>query len=164
MTPSQIAKSNTERGHQTAFFAFCAIAHLYGFDVAHRWNQEGDTYLSTVSHFVGTPQPVIPALKWIHAIHNQGHGDAIRGAAAKAEGVRAGVADIFLPYPHADWHGLYIEMKKPEIKPKRQNSKGGVSSSQNAFRDYALKVGYGWCVCYGWREAVGIVQTYLEWR
>lgn len=163
MTPSQLAKSNTERGHQTAFFAFCAVAHLHGFDAAYQWDAEGDRYLSTLTYPVGISK--VPALKWIHAIHNQGHGDVIRGAAAKAEGLRAGVADVFLPYPVGMWHGLYIEMKRPEHKPKRNGaSKGHLSQKQFEFSEYVLKVGYGWCVCYGWREAAAMVRSYIEWR
>ena len=34
MTPEKLAKSGSEHGHQTAFFAYAAVAQLHGFDVA----------------------------------------------------------------------------------------------------------------------------------
>jgi hypothetical protein len=107
----------------------------------------------------------IPELKWLHAIHNQGHGDAVRGGKAKAEGVKAGVWDIFLPVPielyatnkentSFDWfHGLYIEMKVGYNK---------LSDEQLLFQEYAKDVGYK-CddVCYSWIEARDAMLDYL---
>ena len=110
-----------------------------------------------------TAAPAVPALAWFHAVHNQGHGDRIRGAIAKAEGVRRGVPDTFLPWPVAHWHGLYIEMKKPTERPKTKG-KGGVSDEQGAFGAYALRAGYGWAVCYSWREAADTLRAYIEWN
>ena len=54
------------------------------------------------------------------AIHNQGHGDAIHGLKAQAEGVKSGVPDLCLPVRRAAFFngafaghlGLYIELKK----------------------------------------------------
>ncbi len=37
MNPETLAKSGTEHAHQTALFAWCAVARLYGFDVADDW-------------------------------------------------------------------------------------------------------------------------------
>src|SRR4051812_7142849 len=92
MTPDQLSKSGTEHAHQVALFAWAAVACYHGFAVANLWAKSG----------VLDPQynrRPIPCLKWLHAIHNQGHGDAIRGGRAKAEGVRKGIPDIFLPFP-----------------------------------------------------------------
>lgn len=186
MTPDQLAKSGTEHGHQSALFAYVAVARMHGFAAADAWAVGASLpdYLKP-----GLSQPV-PALEWFHAIHNQGHGDKVRGANAKAEGVRAGVADTFLPWPvfetlkfQADghfednhfvesevfsadrikWAGLYIEMKKPSEKPKKEG-KGGVSEAQRKFGDYAKAVGYGWIVCYSWREAADALRSYIEWK
>ena len=159
MTPSQLAKSDVERCHQVALFAYCAVAYRHGFEIADKWDVLGDRFLAEILYV----EPKVPALEWIHAIHNQGHGDAIHGAAAKAEGVRKGVADIFLPYAVGNWHGLYIEMKKLSVKPKRETSAGGLTSTQIAFAKYARDNGYGWAVCYGWKHAVTVIKQYVNY-
>jgi hypothetical protein len=160
MNPETLAKSGTEHAHQTALFAWCAVARLYGFDVADDWAAGMGIEAAKSSRTNRTP---VDALAWFHAVHNQGHGDRIRGAIAKAEGVRRGVPDTFLPWPVAHWHGLYIEMKKPTERPKTKG-KGGVSDEQGAFGAYALRVGYGWAVCYSWREAADTLRAYIEWN
>lgn len=101
-----------------------------------------------------------PQLKWLHAIPNA---DSHRQV---AEGVRAGVSDLMLPYPTkamldcADcYSGLYIELKTE----KRRNQKnGGCSDDQLKFIDYANSVGYKAVVCYGWLEAVKAIEEYLS--
>lgn len=166
MTPNQLAKSGTEHAHQVALFAWAAMAHYWGFKAANLWAGSG----LTPDKLVLTKRPV-PCLKWLHAIHNQGHGDAIRGGRAKAEGVRAGIPDIFLPYPSRGpiigerifyYHGLYIELKKPSSKPVKETSKGGLSDEQIEFSKYAYQAGYSWHVAYGWAEAAKIIQDYLS--
>lgn len=165
MTPDQLAKSGTEHAHQKALFAWAAVACYRGFKAADMWAESGvfNSYLPLIS---------IPCLKWLHAIHNQGHGDAIRGGRAKAEGVKAGIPDIFLPYPKK-WavdddnnlctiHGLYIELKRPELKPVKETSKGGLSDEQIEFGKFAIENGYQWKVAYGWKEAAKIIQDYLS--
>lgn len=159
MTPATLAKSGSEHGHQTALFAYLAVARLHGWDIADAW-ADGWKLEDAKAGLNIVP---IPALDWIHAIHNQGHGDRIRGANAKAEGVRKGIADIFLPWPVAAWHGLYIEMKKPAERPKKETSKGGVSDEQQSFGTYSKNVGYGWIVCYSWEDAVSAIRSYIEW-
>lgn len=141
MTPETLAKSGSESAHQTALFAWCAL---------------------NVGKY--------PALKWFHAIPNGGsRGDdaksrAIRGGKLKAEGVKSGIADTFLPAAHGGWNGLYIEMKKPAEKPKREGSKGGLSDDQIQFATFARNNGYGWCVCYSWEEAKDVLIAYLSYE
>lgn len=179
MTPDQLAKSGSEHGHQAALFAYCAVARIHGFDAADTWAETGQ--LSP--HLVRDEDAKVQALEWLHAIHNQGHGDAVRGARAKAEGVKKGIADLFLPwpirgaqivearginergmtFPPVIWCGLYIEMKKPSEKPKKEG-KGGVSDEQAKFGEYAKRVGFGWAVCYSWREAADTLRSYIEWK
>lgn len=170
MTPEDLSKSGTEHGHQAALFAWCKMAERYGVVAA----DDARCYAKIASpddiphalRLYGTDAAVL-ALKWIHAIGNGGsRGDsvksrAIRGGHMKAEGVKPGIADIFLPAPRGEWHGLYIEMKKPAEKPKRESSKGGLSDEQIAYRDWCYAVGYGWCVCYSWSEAVNIIKQYM---
>ena len=164
MTPATLAKSGTEHGHQAALFAYCAVAYLHGFDVADEWSKGGKLPQRSPD-----APPAVPALEWFHAIPNGGsRGDdvksrKIRGAQLKAEGVRQGVADCFLPWPSGEWHGLYIEMKKPTERPKSETAKGGVSDEQRKFGEYAKRAGYGWVVCYDWEQAASYLRSYIEW-
>lgn len=166
MTPDQLAKSGTEHAHQVALFAWCAVATLRGFDAADAWANTG--LMPEVEMAELFQDKCIPELKWFHAIPNGGsRGDdaksrAIRGGALKAEGVRVGIPDCFLPVPRGTWHGLYIEMKKPEAKAKKESSKGGVSDEQKEFGAFAKEQGYGWVVCYDWRSAANMVRAYME--
>lgn len=151
-------KTGNEHAHQTALFMLCARARFTGFDLAldrSKWLKGASyTYTEAMS---------VPALRWLHAIHNQGHGDVKRGARARAEGVRAGVPDLFLPVPKhrsADvFHcGLYIELKRPDSVGKKA---GSASDIQNEWLDYLKSAGYQVEVCYGWLEAVACIRKYL---
>lgn len=181
MMPDQLAKAGSEHAHQVALFAWVAVARLYGFDVADEWSGRLREEVSEEEGREGAPAghaplpsrradepPVEPALEWFHAVPNGGargndkKSAMIRGAALRAEGVRSGVPDTFLPWPVGTWHGLYVEMKKPDQKPAR-SGRGGLGDDQLAFRDYARATGYGWAVCYSWREAAGVLRQYVEW-
>lgn len=97
-------------------------------------------------------------LKWMHAIPNGGERNPVVAANMKAEGVRSGVYDVFLPYPCVQYAGLYIEMKKPG----RQGEKnGGLSDKQVEFRDWAVKHHYATAVCYSWTQAADVLRGYL---
>jgi hypothetical protein len=113
----------SEHSHQAALFAWAAIA---------------------------TKQ--YPELKWMFAIPNQRHG-VIAGARMKAEGVKAGVWDIFLPAPRGNWNGMFIEMKVGSNMLSKEQAIFGQCMSDN---DYFI------CVCYSWEEARYAIQTYLN--
>jgi hypothetical protein len=106
----------------------------------------------------------IPELHWLHAIKNQGHGDKIRGSASKAEGVKPGVPDIFLPvakYLSASTMlkaGLYVELKRPK---GQRNAEGKTSSIQDEWLSYLSKA-YSVSVCIGWEHARSVILDYLE--
>lgn len=155
-TPTQLAKSGSEHSEQVAVFAWCAVACYRGLRAA---NDELAYTTPGICESYGTHN-AIPALKWIHAIPNGGsRGDdektrAIRGGQLKAEGVRSGVADILWPYRRKEFAGLYIEMKK---------EKGGTTSpEQKEFGEFVKSQGYVWVVCHGWKEAVKVIQEYLQ--
>jgi len=67
---------------------------------------------------------------WLFAIPNGGSRDKVTGAKLKAEGVKAGVADLILAYPtgHTDRniHGWWIEVKhgKNKLTMSQQKFKG----------------------------------------
>lgn len=171
ITIAQLTAKGSEHGEQVALFAWAAIARVFGFKSAFDWAD--GTPLGKIER-----GPAVPELEWLHAIPNGGsRGDdekarAIRGGQMKAEGARSGVPDVFLPVPRVQgyepprnqpvyWHGLYIEMKKPSLRPKSADAKGGLSDDQIRFRDYAHEHDYGWMVCYSWRDAATAIEQYL---
>lgn len=171
ITIAQLTAKGSEHGEQVALFAWAALAHHRGWAVAWKWAETGviEPMPKEVSHAV-----CVPDLEWLHAIPNGGsRGDdekarSIRGGQMKAEGARSGVPDVFLPVPRLNKYrtaiafcGLYIEMKKPMLKPKSAAAKGGLSDDQLRFRDYAYSKGYGWIVCYSWQEAAKAIEQYL---
>lgn len=125
MTPEQIAKSGSESAHQKALFAWAAMNMK-------RW----------------------PQLKYLFAIPNGGLRDKITAARLKAEGVKAGVPDVMLPWPRGSYAGLFIEMKKPGEKVRKD-------SAQEEWHDYLRNSFYCVQVCDDWKEATVVLSKYL---
>lgn len=101
-------------------------------------------------------------LRMLFAIPNGGERNRVVAARLKAEGVRAGVPDLFLPVPNRfGYHGLFIEMKKPALRPKRGGA-GGVSVLQRQWMDALENQGYACVVCYSWDEARNEIRKYLD--
>lgn len=96
-----------------------------------------------------------PELRWLHAIPNGGNRNAREAARLKAQGVKPGVYDVFLPLPAGDWHGLYIEIKRT----KRQG-RSNISDSQKCFGNAMQERGYKAIVCYGAAEAITAIRNY----
>lgn len=100
----------------------------------------------------------------MHAIPNGGargndsETNKIRGAMLKAEGVKKGVPDIFLPVPLNGFHGLYIEMKVADP------TKGRPSAEQLAFMETVGKLGYAWAICYGAEQAKQVIARYYGYE
>ena len=61
-----------------------------------------------------------PNLTLIHAIPNGGSRDKITASNLKAEGVKAGIPDVFIPIPNGKYHGMYIEFKVKTNKPSEE--------------------------------------------
>ncbi|MEW6212845.1 MAG: VRR-NUC domain-containing protein [Acidobacteriota bacterium] len=94
-----------------------------------------------------------PILEFMFAIPNAGAG-AQRGQAGKlrAEGVKSGVPDIFIPCAKGGFYGLFIEMKVGRNKP---------SAQQKKWIAYLRGFGYRVEVCYGVEEAKRVILDYL---
>lgn len=123
ITPEQLAAAGTEHAHQAALFQWIAT------------------------------QTQHPLLKLCFAIPNGGHRSKATAARLKAEGVKAGVPDIFLPVARGGFHGLFIEMK----------IKGGrLSAHQDDWYHALRKQGYSSRVCFGWVEAKDTLNWYME--
>ncbi len=94
-----------------------------------------------------------PDLKWMYAIPNGGLRNAIVAKKLKAEGVKPGVPDIFLPIPRRGYNGLYIEMKRQT---------GSVTSPHQKEWHIALrKYGYRVEICKGFESAKEAIEDYL---
>ena len=95
-----------------------------------------------------------PELQLLFHIPNGGERSKVEAARFKAEGVKPGVPDLFLPVARGPWHGLFIELKR---------QKGGkVSAAQRLWIDALLTQGYCAAVCYGWKDAAKLIEDYLD--
>jgi len=85
---------------------------------------------------------------WVFAIPNGGKRSRLTAMKLKAEGVRSGVPDLFIPSLK-----LFIEMKKPEG--------GKLSENQAMWLKYLSEVGYKSEVANGFEEFKIIVSKYI---
>ncbi len=93
-----------------------------------------------------------PELKWLHHIPNGGSRNKAEAVKLKQMGVKAGVSDLCLPYPHGMYHGLYIEMKYGD---------GRKQESQKEFLKEMSETGHFVCTCYSAEEAVQVLEAYM---
>ncbi len=103
----------------------------------------------------------IPELKWLFAVPNGFYGTAAQKGKMKAEGLKAGVPDIWLPVPmrsmddngvRNNYCGLVIELKVGKNKP---------TAEQSEWIDYLNDVGYYARACWNWETARDKILTYL---
>jgi hypothetical protein len=96
-----------------------------------------------------------PKLKLLFAIPNGGLRHRATAGKLKAEGVKAGVPDLFLPVASHGCHGLFIELK----------AKGGtVTESQWAMLKALSEEGYRALIAVGHDEAWMRIMEYLHDR
>lgn len=100
-----------------------------------------------------------PELALMFAIPNGGRRDKAVAAKLKAEGVRAGVPDIFLPVPRGAYHGLFIELKRPGNAKARE---GKATDEQKAMLASLAGQGYRAVVAVGWDKARDQIIQYLK--
>ena len=129
ITPDQLAKCNSESGHQKALFCWININ-----------------------------KSLYPQLTLAFSIPNGGLRSKVTAARMVAEGVRKGVSDIFLPFPVLGYHGLFVEMKKPGTKGKRE---GKPKPEQEAFAELMTAQGYKVVFCWHWQEAAAEMVRYI---
>jgi hypothetical protein len=128
INPENYAKANTEHAHQVALFMWANLP------------EQRELY---------------PELKNMFAIPNGGERNKIVAARLKAEGVKSGVPDIFLPVARKKCNGLFIELKKDYKQP--------LSEKQIEWRDKLLKQGYHVARCNSWVEAKKLIILYLSY-
>ena len=85
-------------------------------------------------------------------VANEGTGSVVRGRLQKRQGVRAGVADLFLSVPRGSFSGLWIEMKRMG---------GRVRPEQREFLEKMRDLGYDGVVCHGAEEAIEKIHAYM---
>ena len=97
-----------------------------------------------------------PELRLMFHVPNGGARNKTEAARFKAEGVKAGVPDIFLPVPRYEYHGLFIELKRLDG--------GRVSPEQKAWLEDLNSKGYKAVIAYGWEDASQRILDYLAER
>lgn len=88
----------------------------------------------------------------LFAIPNGGRRGKIEASIMKAEGVLAGVADLFLAAPSKEYHGIFLEMK---------HGSGKQTGSQKEFQNNAEAQGYQYTVCKTFDEFKTTIENYL---
>lgn len=95
---------------------------------------------------------MVPELQWMFAIPNGGARHIAVAGKLKAEGVKRGVPDIFLPLARRGYHGLFIEMK---------SDRGRTSPEQREWIEGLRRNGYVVAVCYGQDIARALLASYV---
>ena len=133
ITPERLAKPGTEHAEQSALF--CWIA-----------DQSDEEF---------------PGLEKMFAIPNGGERDRAVAGRLKAEGVRAGVPDTFLPVARGRYRGLWIEMKRRNLF-RPNDHLAGASPKQKEYIHFLKKQGYIAEVAYGWEHAADLIRHYYR--
>ena len=87
---------------------------------------------------------------WFFAIPNGGHRDKRIGARLKAEGVKRGVPDLYLPSLR-----LWVEMKIQG---------GRLSEDQKRWHEYLKQHGDTVLTCYGAEQAIEMFEDFIKNR
>ena len=95
-----------------------------------------------------------PELKLMFHIPNGGKRGKAEAGRFKAQGVKAGVPDIFLAVPRGAYHGLFIEMKRQQG--------GKATPEQRQWLQELNGRGYRAVIAKGWEAAREEITQYLE--
>lgn len=97
---------------------------------------------------------------------NEGNGDRVQGAIAKAEGVQAGVADLILHVPSVcrEWNGVCQEepfmVHSLAVEMKTRN--GRQSPEQKVFQRYFEAAGGQYVIVRSFEEFQKVVGSYMS--
>lgn len=109
---------------------------------------------ATLFHWCEMVKGKYPELQLLFHIPNGGERRKSEAARMKAEGVKPGVPDLFLPVACGGYHGMFIEMKRREG--------GRVSKEQRTWIHNLEWQGYRVEVCRGWEAAKQAIERYLN--
>ena len=102
-----------------------------------------------------------PSVIAIH-IPNEGIRSPSQGAKAKAKGLLPGAPDWLIIWPNhnpsadQELDGLWPHVGTIELKA----GKNGLSTTQGAFRDRAVKIGCNWAVCWSLDGFIAILEAW----
>jgi VRR-NUC domain len=91
---------------------------------------------------------------YLIAIPNGGARSKLGGAILKAEGVTAGVSDLFFAFPTRTYHGLWIEFKTDRVGSL-------LTENQQAWLAKMKHVDYQFVVPRNVNEAIDMIEVYL---
>lgn len=94
-----------------------------------------------------------PELKWLYHIPNGGTRDSREAIKLKRMGVKRGVSDIHLPFPHGRYHSLYIEMKY---------GRNVATQEQIQFMRDMVDAGHCVAVCHDAQSAIQLIEQYVN--
>ena len=95
-----------------------------------------------------------PRLRLLFAVGNGGKRNVVVARKMKAEGVKAGVPDVFLPVACGGFHGLWLELK---VSPNTLCEEQSTWLATLLVRGYRCEV-----VLDDWEKAKGIIEDYLR--
>lgn len=113
-----------------------------------------DMMQSALISWSETPEALTkyPMLRWLFAVPNGGKRSLKTASLLKQTGVKPGVPDLILLYPHNGYHGLIIEMKFGRNTPSKE---------QQQFISRHTDLGYRCVVCWSWTDAKDQIINYL---
>jgi hypothetical protein len=91
--------------------------------------------------------------KYCFHIPNGGYRNILEATRLKRQGVKSGVADVFVMIPNDDFGGLWIEFKTP---------KGKQTETQKEFEQNCIEMCYDYQIAHSLEEAQRILKTYME--
>ena len=100
-----------------------------------------------------TREDIIPELRLLYHIPNEGKRSQSGGQILKAAGLKAGAPDICLPVARGGFNALYIEMKYGSNKPTK---------AQRDFMAALEEAGAMTAVCYSAEAAREVIRNYLS--
>ena len=96
---------------------------------------------------------IFPELELLFAIPNGGKRHPATGRRLKAEGVKAGIPDLFLPVARGPYHGMFIEVK---------TVRGTTTKAQKWWLAELQGEGYLTIVAKGAQAAIEAIEDYLQ--
>ena len=112
-----------------------------------------DTEQIKVMRWAAAAECRYPELKWLHHIPNGGTRNSQEAIKLKQMGVKRGISDIHLPFPHGKYHGLYIEMKY---------GKNVTTQEQAEFLQDMKAAGHCVAVCHDAQSAIKLIESYIK--
>lgn len=98
-------------------------------------------------------EPGSSVASFLFAVPNGGRRNIREAGRLKAEGVKAGVWDLFLPLARRGRHGLWLELKSPT---------GSMSAEQRHWGARMEAAGYEAAVCRSFEQARAAIEAYLD--